>query len=266
MIRTQWVEDRSEVFLSVVTVCRNNLQGLIKTWQSVKSQSCSLEWIVVDGNSDDGTLAFLQNIEDERVSFVSEPDQGIYDAMNKGLECCNGQYVVFMNSGDRFYDDTIGERLRMQAIQHHLPDLLYGDALEEARSGELLYKTARSHKRMWYGMFTHHQSMAFRRGSLSSIRYRLEYPIGADYALTAELLLQGGTAAYLRKPICIFEQGGISQTQHKQGQRDQWFIRKTILGMPIVLRASIALLQWGVRLVKHSFPKFYKRVRFSYEK
>lgn len=259
-------EPQREIFMSVVTVCLNNLPGLIKTWHSVKRQQHDWEWIVIDGYSVDGTREFLENLRDERLIYVSEPDKGLYDAMNKGLDLCRGKYVVFLNAGDRFSDRFMTVVKRYAAASPESPGLIYGDAEEETPEGRLLFKKARSHAWLWYGMFTHHQSMVFKRESIGGLRYSQEYPVGADYAFTAELLRRKIRAVYLPEALCIFEQGGFSAVHFKQGERDQWRIRKNILGMSAPARLLVACLHGLMRLVKRRFPNSYKRMRFSYEK
>lgn len=87
---------------SIVTICRNDIAGLMTTWESVHAQTLTdFEWVVVDGASDDGTTEWLTALNDERVAWRSEPDSGIYDAMNSGIDRCSGQLIVFLNSGDR---------------------------------------------------------------------------------------------------------------------------------------------------------------------
>ncbi len=88
------------MLFSVITVTRNNLVGLRRTHESLRIQSCGdYEWIVVDGASDDGTADYLKKTG---ANWVSEPDRGIYDAMNKGIARAQGRWLIFMNAGDEF--------------------------------------------------------------------------------------------------------------------------------------------------------------------
>lgn len=93
--------------LSIVTVVYNSKEALLKTYQSIKSQgNLDYEWVVIDGGSSDGTIEFLDKVDDVSVTWVSEPDKGIYDAMNKGLRRATGRYVQFLNAGDIFHDKS----------------------------------------------------------------------------------------------------------------------------------------------------------------
>ena len=88
---------------SIITICRNEAAAIRATCDSVCAQSFGdYEWIVIDGGSTDGTLKILDDYEDNIKCLLSESDQGIYDAMNKGLRCSQGEHVIFMNAGDYF--------------------------------------------------------------------------------------------------------------------------------------------------------------------
>ena len=95
--------------LSVITIVYNNVKDIERTILSVTGQTYqNIEYIVVDGLSTDGTLAVIHRYKDRIAQIISEKDEGIYDAMNKGLAAVKGDYVIFMNSGDEFYDaDTV---------------------------------------------------------------------------------------------------------------------------------------------------------------
>ena len=99
--------------ISVITINFNNCKGLIKTYDSLRIQIelKAVEWIVVDGNSTDGSIDFLHSISSEIDKLIVESDKGIYDAMNKGLSAATGEYVWFMNSGDSFYNDLSVHRV-----------------------------------------------------------------------------------------------------------------------------------------------------------
>ena len=87
--------------LDIITVCYNNLYGLTKTHKSLSGQiNNDIRWIIVDGNSTDGTKDFLLNLKSKYIKIISENDKGLYDAMNKGISISNGEYLFFLNSGD----------------------------------------------------------------------------------------------------------------------------------------------------------------------
>lgn len=111
--------------ISVITIAYNNKKGLEKTIKSVIAQtSKDFEYIVIDGNSNDGSKEVLAQHSDKINYWISEPDSGIYNAMNKGIKASNGEYLLFLNSGDEFYTN--------QSLEKALPylngkDIIYGD-------------------------------------------------------------------------------------------------------------------------------------------
>ena len=249
--------------VSVVSVCYNNLAGLKETWDSVRGQSCQeWEWVVIDGGSTDGTPEFLGAIGDARLRWVSEKDRGIYDAMNKGLERATGTYVTFLNSGDLFSDAEVLAEVVRAARSHGAPDLCYGDAYEKAPDGALLRKVALSHRRVWYGMFTHHQAMFYRRAFVGAQRYPTHYKIGGDYAFTAEVLARGGRAYRLPRPLCIFEKGGLSERAAADGRADVWRVQKEVLRMSFPARLAVRVAHMSIHGLKGLSPGVYRALRF----
>ena len=208
---------------SIITVTLDNLNGLKKTHQSIELQSFdNYEWIVIDGESQDGTVNFLETI---KANYISEKDNGIYDAMNKGIARANGQYLIFMNAGDALESkntlNEIAERLKDQSY-----DFLYGDSAEKV--GEQIYfKRARLHYKITEGMFTHHQAMIYSKKMLDDICYYTNYKIAADYDLTWNVLNKSTDILYLPFPICLFESGGVSQKQVMTGRKEQFKIRQS---------------------------------------
>ncbi len=251
------------MLMSVVSVCYNNRAGLEETWASVRGQSFQeWEWIVIDGASADGTEAFLRSIGDARLQWVSERDGGIYDAMNKGLTRAEGDYVTFLNSGDAFGGPDVLAEVARAAQAGGLPDLCYGDAYEKAPDGGLLRKAALPHRRVWYGMFTHHQAMFYRRAFVDAQRYPTDYKVGGDYAFTAQVLARGGRARYLPLPLCIFEKGGLSESAAATGRADVWRVQREVLRMPLAARLAVRLMHRASHGLKGLSPGLYRALRF----
>jgi putative colanic acid biosynthesis glycosyltransferase len=233
-------------FFSIITVTRNHLDGLRRTRASVTSQTCSdYEWIIVDGASTDGTAAFLPHCP---ATIISEPDNGIYDAMNKGLEGTCGQYVIFMNAGDCFAASGTLGTIQEEAARIN-PDFIYGDALETLPSGQLVYKKSRHYHHASHGMITHHQSMLYRRDIMGDLRYDPGYKIAADFDFTARFLEKTSKMMQCRFPICVFEPGGTSQRHVWQGRCEQFRARR-LHGLPL-WRNGLAFMgqsaMWGLR-------------------
>ena len=131
--------------ISIITVVLNDLEGLKRTHRSVFEQSNkSFEWIVRDGGSDGRTIDFLLSLG-EAVKWISEPDRGIYDAMNRGVSMSAGEYVVFMNAGDTFCDSTSLSKVDgYLSANNQIADVLFGGAmLSFSGGGRMVYRPPR---------------------------------------------------------------------------------------------------------------------------
>lgn len=125
--------------ISVVTVCFNAVGSIEETMLSVLNQTYTkIEYIIIDGGSTDGTVDVIKKYADRLAYWVSEPDKGIYDAMNKGIAAATGDYINFMNAGDTFVSpDTIKSLVSKIDISY---DIVYGDTIHVAKWGEYLSK------------------------------------------------------------------------------------------------------------------------------
>lgn len=203
---------------SIITITKDNDDGFTWTDQSLKTQTFTdYEWVVIDGDK--------------------EPDNGIYDAMNKGIERAKGDYIIFMNAGDMFASPDV-----LETIAKYDADFIYGDSLD---------KKSKHHSRMQRGMFTHHQAMVYRREILKKLRYDEQYSIAADYKLTLQFINISCCICNINKVFCIFKIGGISQRNAKQGRIEQIQIRRE-LG----IRAPFTpYRQWCAQIIKNTYLK-----------
>ncbi|MGZ9098055.1 MAG: glycosyltransferase family 2 protein [Micavibrio sp.] len=236
---------------SIITITRNNLIGLQVTADSLHVQTCrDFEWIVIDGDSSDGTKNYLRTLP---AQTISEPDTGIYEAMNKGIDRANGDYLLFLNAGDTLAQpDTLAKIADQSAGQ----DFIFGDALE---NGE--YKSARPYPKILYGMITHHQAMFYRRTALGNLRYDTRYKIAADYKFTVLFARQSQSALHCPFPVCIFEPGGLSQTQTRQGRIEQFLIRKELKTCKPMQNSGIYMAQAALMALRRISPKLYWKIR-----
>lgn len=237
---------------SIITITLNNLTGLKKTHKSITAQNSSnYEWIVIDGASSDESINYLKSAD---ANWISEPDQGLYDAMNKGIALATGQYLIFMNAGDCFA--TINTLTIIQdQIKSQSPDFIYGDA-QELFNNTLIYKKSRSHHKITQGMFTHHQAMIYSRDLINNQKYDLNYLIAADYDLTLRLLAKAESTLYIAAPICLFESGGISEQNAIQGRKEQFIIRRNF-GISIFKNTALFIAQSILYQIRRFCPKLY---------
>lgn len=261
-------DTRPQLQFSIITVTRNNLAGLQSTYGSVAKQKLrNFEWIIIDGASTDGSLDFLKEISGQglRMSAISEPDTGIYDAMNKGIKRARGNYVLFLNAGDKLSHPAILEKMELRAKKD--PDFIWGDALEPHKDPKQkpLYKNARPYRELEWGMMTHHQSMLYRRQIIRDhkLHYRPIYEIAADYDFTIRFLQKSKKIAYVPLPVCIFEQGGISQQKAFQGRREQYVIREELNMVSTPRNVWIFIVQTLAWQLRTRAPWLYALLKYN---
>ncbi len=245
--------------ITLISVTLNNISGLQKTQKSILNQTFKgYKWLVVDGASDDGTAQWLTQIN---TRHICEPDQGLYDAMNKGIESAKGQYLIFLNAGDTLPAADTLERISNAIEQHHEPDFLYGDCYEEIEGARPIYKTARNHKKISLGMITHHQAMIYKRHALGDMRYNLNYKLAADYDFTARFLRRIGAAYYCNFPLCVFEAGGLSQVNASAARTEENEIRAALNLCSPLQRRMITIRQAAAQTLKTRAPQIYRALK-----
>lgn len=202
--------------ISDITISYNNKTGLIETLESILSQDYyNYEVIVIDGDSTDGSKEILNQYQEKfrqkkiDFSFVSEPDNGIYNAMNKGIAMARGECVVFMNSGDFFASNTIFETI--SKVDWEENEIVYGD-WKKRKNRKISIKQADSIDSILYTMPTRHQSFFFKTSLMKTRNYLEEYKICSDYEWLLHAYLSGKRFLYVPQCICVFDMGGISHS------------------------------------------------------
>jgi putative colanic acid biosynthesis glycosyltransferase len=242
-------------FFSIITVCKNNLEELKTTFNSIHSQTNSdYDWIIVDADSADGTKEWLKDLDS--VHWISEPDKGIYDGMNKGISMSRGKYMIFMNSGDCFASDDVLEKSKSWIEKSNFPVFVYGDSIDISEESKEYYRNAKSYKKNWMGMITQHQAMFFNRDKLGNIKYSYDFPLSADYAFISSVLKKSGhdDILYIDFPICKFSLGGINEMQRFQAIKEDYLIRKNIIELSWLVSYVLYLLHYFHTLIKKLSP------------
>ncbi|MCX6343483.1 MAG: glycosyltransferase family 2 protein, partial [Armatimonadetes bacterium] len=131
--------ENKQLKISIITVCYNERkENITLTFNSISSQSYrNIEWIVIDGGSKPETIDAINTYSDRIDKFVSEPDRGIYDAMNKGLSIASGDFVIFMNVGDRLYCNETIDRAVDCILANPTYDCYYGDTIRVNTKGNV---------------------------------------------------------------------------------------------------------------------------------
>jgi len=200
------------MIVTIITVCRNHAQELERTIRSVESQTWQeKEYLVIDGASTDDTLDVIKAHEVSITRWVSEPDQGIYDAMNKGVRMARGEWVIFMNAGDTFASDDTLQRV-FGSPQN--ADVIYGDVIK----GELVKKAEAP--RNAHRMFYCHQSAFVRTRCLREFPFDIRHRMSADFKQVKQLYLSGKTFLQLDFPVANFDTQGVSNRNRSAGLYD----------------------------------------------
>lgn len=252
--------------LSVITINYNNRDGLQRTIDSVVGQSFTdYEWIVIDGGSTDGSRNMIEQYAERFAYWCSEPDSGIYNAMNKGIEHAKGDWFLFLNSGDWLYDSTV---LQKVFFEPHDADILYGDVMyhwPDNRGMELDEKPEKLSLYFFYKDTLCHQATFYKKKIFNSHSYNEKYRICSDWALYIQLIQEGYRFQHL--PICIvnFAQDGISTHLDEAhiAEREQVFQKY----FPEYIRPDLEELKRQEEYRKYiNSHKSYKRIMQMAEK
>ncbi len=211
--------------ISIITVTYNAANVLEPTILSVIAQDYPhIEYIIVDGNSSDNTIDIIKKYEKHISKWISEPDQGLYDAMNKGLQMATGDYVMFLNAGDRLAYPTVLSEVFQQCGG---ADFIYGGVLRVDEKGYYRPWHKRyplpeklSYKSFLKGMVICHQTMIVKR-QLAPM-YDLRWQLSADIDWSIRLMKQVKTKCYFNNVLVYFQMGGVSARRRKQAWKERW--------------------------------------------
>jgi len=205
--------------VTVVTVCYNAINDLEKTIESTLSLKYeNLEYIIVDGKSNDGTIDLLERTKFCGLKWISEPDSGIYDAMNKGISLSTGEWVIFMNAGDVFASENVVNEFMKEASSEY--DFLYGDRFRVETNGVETLQQAGSLDDYLKTEVIYHQALFNRVSRLKYRNYNTNYTLAADYEYIVEAIAAGCGFKYVQLPVCKFQCGGRSRTDHVRGMTE----------------------------------------------
>jgi glycosyltransferase involved in cell wall biosynthesis len=218
--------------LSVITVVFNNVEHIERTVLSVVNQTYSeIEYIVIDGVSTDGTLEILQRFNNNIDVLVSEPDKGIYDAMNKGLKIAKGEYVLFMNSGDELYENNTVEQVFKSTPN---ADIYYGET--EMLDENLVNQGRRRHQTplqlniesFKYGMSVSHQAIFIKKIIVKS--YDQKFKLSADIDWILDSIVKADKIVNTQIVTTKYLMGGLSKKKHLQSLKERYQIFKKYYG------------------------------------
>jgi len=206
-----------KILLSIITVVYNGAQYLEKTIQSVVNQTYdNIEYIIIDGGSTDGSVDIIKKYTDKINYWISEKDKGIFDAMNKGLQNVNGEFVAFMNAGDYYELEACAEMV-MVMKQYLGVDVFYGDtnliiSTLKFKYGYKIYPTPTIDDNILIAPLFCHQSSFVRREMFDKYGSFDNVGIAGDWLHFVTLYNNGAKFKYVNKPIANYLEGGASTT------------------------------------------------------
>ena len=219
---------------SIITVVFNGEAVLPLTLQSIICQTFkSYEYIIIDGASTDGTVDLIRQNQMHIGKWISEVDQGLYDAMNKGLALAQGEYVWFLNAGDRIFDSQTLEKIFTHAPPE--AEVIYGDTMivdEEGR--EIGPRRLKAPENLTWeslrdGMLVCHQSLIVKRALAEP--YNLKYKVAGDYEWLLRVLKKSKNTYYTGFYVCRFLEGGINKKQIVKALKERFEVMVNHFGL-----------------------------------
>ena len=216
---------------TIITVTYNAGKVLEKTIQSVISQSYrNVEYIIVDGKSKDNTLKITDFYKEWIHNLVSEPDKGLYDAMNKGIRLATGDYLCFLNAGDKLHDENTLQRIVDSLKEKTQPDVLYGETAIVDENGNFLHMRRLSTpqelnwKSFRQGMLVCHQAFFAKRELAVQEPYLLDYRFSADFDWCIRIMKKAKCLHNTRLTIIDYLNEGMTTQNHKASLKERFRI------------------------------------------
>lgn len=231
-------EDNSlEPLVSIVTVCKNSEKYIEKTMRSVLDQTYkNIEYIVIDGGSTDNTVDIIKRYKDNIAYWISEPDRGAYDAMNKGIAVASGEWIGIINSDDWYAPDAV-ELIVAASLTRRDADVIYGNLLH-VRMGDVFieesnydidgkYHTRRaSHENMLEKWALPHPACFIKRRNYEERKYDYRLKFSADYDLLLALYEGKKVFSYIPNAIAYYRPIGMTSTISYRSVLEGFYIRR----------------------------------------
>ncbi len=233
--------------ITIITICYNAATTISRTLRSVTAQTYPhIQYLVIDGASKDNTLELVHDLA-PKAEVYSEPDKGIYDAMNKGLDRATGDYVWYVNAGDALASPTTVEELvRATCSGTSLPDVLYGDTrLIDAQDQDLGLRRLRPpHQLNWKsfrsGMLVCHQAFVAKR--ILAPHYDLRYRFSADVDWCIRVLKRAQVTAFYPQPIALYLNEGTTTANHRASLIERFHVMRHHYGLVMTILQHLRFL------------------------
>ncbi len=255
--------------LTIITINFNHKDGLKRTINSIVSQTFTdYEWIVVDGGSNDGSKKLLEQYIDKFAWWCSEPDKGVYNAMNKGIAHATGEYINFMNAGDCFASPTI---LNEVFSKNQTADVLYGRMVVGTIDGEEFWPNMMKPRLRWFDFYNstlNHQSTFTKREMF--VKYGLydeSYKVYADWRHFTQIIgIEKASYEFIPKIVSIYEGGGLSDSQAETCKKELARLRQEVyptLSTDILRDLNQLDVVYSCKLSKFLFKVLYHSIKLT---
>ena len=221
--------------LSVITVTYNAEKTLERTLKSVQKQLYSyIEHIVVDGKSKDRTISLIQKYENPRLKWISEPDNGLYDAMNKAATMASGDYLCFLNAGDTFFASDTVEKIFNSISETKLPDIIYGETAIVDNEGEFLHmrRLNAPQSLSWtsfkQAMLVCHQAFIVKRSLFEP--YDLQYRFSSDFDWAIRMMKKSKSFHNTHLTLINYLNEGMTTNNRKASLKERYRIMAKYYG------------------------------------
>ncbi|MEB2786969.1 glycosyltransferase family 2 protein [Algoriphagus persicinus] len=249
---------KTQNLISIITIVRNGVNEIEETIKSVLTQkNVNLEYIIIDGKSTDGTLEIIEKYKDNITIVVSEPDNGIYDAINKGIKLATGELIGLIHCGDRYENDIL--HLCYKKYLGSKSDIIYGNIniLDTTDGLELQHTEKANHLLLENKMSIFHPATFISRACYNKNGlYNENYKIAADYEFFLRNFRNGVSFEYFPISLATFRSGGVSANANKL-MRELFFIWQTHLGLLKAIR------NLTIRFINHGYYYWRKKMVLS---
>lgn len=241
--------------LSIIIPVLNNLDGLQKSIEGIQKQLfIDYEVWVIDGKSNDNTITYLETLEFP-FQFISEKDNGIYDAMNKGIKFAKGEWLYFLGSGDVLYNEKVLNNVFVNQSYSQYK-ILSGKVFYEGENSPFIYNKNKREKEpswstmMWIRNGLHHQGTFYNKQIFENRYYNTNYQVLSDYWLNLLLYKKGYSCKILPLRIAVCDSNGISKQGLWKDYKEEIHLKKELSS--VILQPFFYL----VSLLKITFSKF----------
>ena len=222
------------ITLSVITVTYNAEHTIERTLKSVQGQTYPhIQHIIIDGNSSDNSVSIIKNYTTDKTKWISEPDKGIYDAMNKAVKWASGDYICFLNAGDTFFESETVEKLMLQ-LKDSSPDIVYGETAIVNNEGNFLHMRrlkapeSLTWKSFKLGMLVCHQAFIIKRALFEF--YDLTYRYSADFDWCIRMMKKTNSIFNSHLTLINYLNEGTTTANRKASLKERYRIMSSYYG------------------------------------